>query len=231
MSWPVLAVALTMTFVPPDGAADVGAQPDEKANRFTIVRDPKLGKPLVSWRTPPKDAEGRQAVDVMEQFLTHVRDDEIEKAKALCQFMVWTSKSAGSIGEVTADDLLSDPECARRAKAQLAASEALSPEFVRQLQQATKYTLGATVKQKGKYWNMRIVAEGVKEQPWPYAVCFSYKDGTWTILIDNLVWRYREREPNGLNNAMKRSVEDSPCFATTEETLKQIRSFFSSNTN
>jgi hypothetical protein len=40
----------------------------EPTERFVIDRDLNLGKPLVSWRSPPKDAEGRRGIDILEQF-------------------------------------------------------------------------------------------------------------------------------------------------------------------
>ena len=140
---------------------------------FHIIRDPNLGKPLLAVSRPPRDCEGRQAVDVLEQFLVHVRNNEIDEAKTLCRFSVFA-----------------DDEAERQKK--LAASEALFPEFMRELQQATSYTLGFTVKQKSVYWTMRVVAEGVKQQPLPYRVYFGYEDEKWRIDVHDLVARYRE---------------------------------------
>lgn len=150
--------------------------------RFEIVRDPELGKPLVSWRSPPKDARGRQGVDVLEQFLLHVRDGEVDQAKRLCRFSVGTSIDAGSGGHVTAMNLPVEATYLAQAQAKLAALEAGFPQLVEKLRRAKRYTLGATVKQKSIYWTIKLVAEGVEQQPWP-VVGLCYEDGAWEIMM------------------------------------------------
>lgn len=163
----------------------------KRAAGFAIVRDPALGKPFIAWRTPPQDAQGRQAVDVLERFLKHVRDGELDNAKQHCRFSVWTSKARGTIGDVTKKNLPTDPEYAQQAHAKLAASEALFPKFVEELCQAKQYTLGATVKQKSPYWTIRVVADEVNKQPWPNDVYLGFEDNRWEIDIPNLVHRYQ----------------------------------------
>jgi len=163
--------------------------PAEPTEGFVILRDPGLGKPLVSWRTPPKDADGRQAVDVLEQFLTHLRDGDVDSAKRLCRFTVSTGIDRGTMGYVTKEDLSPDAKYAQQARAKLAASEALFPTFVEELRRAKKYTLGATVKQKSVYWTIRVEADGVEKQPWPYVVYLCYEDNTWRIDVPDLTKR------------------------------------------
>ena len=160
--------------------------PAKPVEGFVILRDPGFGKPLVSWRIPPKDADGRQAIDVLEQFLTHVRDGDVDSAKQLCRFKVWTLKDRGSMGFVTKTNLPADPKYRQQAQAEFEALEERFPAFVEDLRRAKKFTLGATIKQKPIYWTIRIVADGVEKQPWPKWVYLSYEDNIWKIEIDDI---------------------------------------------
>lgn len=190
-SWIVFCVSFAVVHTA-DCAEPEAAKPQEG---FAIVRDPTLGCPLILWRTPPKDADGHKAVDIVEQFLKHVRDGEVDRAKKLCRFSVWTSIDRDTIGDVTPKGIPSDPEYAQRAQEKLDVSESMFPKFVEELRRAKKYTLGATVPQKSVYWSMRVVADGTDKQPWPYALNLCYVDEKWEILITDLDVRYRELAP------------------------------------
>ena len=160
---------------------------------FVILRDPSLGKPRLTLRTPPKDTNGRQADDIMEQFLIHVREGQVSEAKQLCRFEVLAYITSDRFGSVTKHNLPSNSEYKKQAEEQLAASAALFPRYIEELQKATRYIIGATVKQKSNYWTITVVAEDIKEQFWPQSqnIYLYYQNGKWEILISDLTRRFK----------------------------------------
>ena len=161
---------------------------------FQIHRDARLGKPILSFRKPPKDQYGRRAIDTLELFFEHIRDEKNEEAKNLCCFSVIAAKAHHQIGHVDCKNLPQDPHYAELAIEKIESSKALFSEYAEILSQADSFTLGATVKQKSVYWMVKVKAEGLSSSMEPGHFYLIYQDNEWHVLISDLVYKMENYE-------------------------------------